>query len=226
MEIFLWLWFFESQFFFNIKSTLQFFKNAWLLPIVLHLFLIITCFYYLFLGYTQYYCDISYLLWILFKLIFSLVFLGFLIGFHFYINNFEEKEKENFHNSSKFFKHANAVNKICDNWIKKKGLISPLGQIIFFLGILNFLFSIFIIFYKSYNDNEECEEKLKHMLFWHGIFIICTNSLVLVCCIILIFFKLIPMLFNYLCPGFNTSLRGKLGKRKIDYSKYIDDYNK
>ena len=53
MELLLWLWYFDNNFFFKIKSTLFIYKFSWILPIIINIILTLICLYYLHLSDTE-----------------------------------------------------------------------------------------------------------------------------------------------------------------------------
>jgi hypothetical protein len=112
MDLLLWLWFYDKNFFFGIESTIQFYKNSWILPFIYHLVMIFICFYYLYLESKDYYnCDISFHMWHFLSIIIHFIFSIILFIFRFYISQIQESELNYFDNSKKVLPKVRTLEK-------------------------------------------------------------------------------------------------------------------
>lgn len=214
MELLLWLWFYDPIFLFNLKTSLQFYKNAWILPMIIHSFLLFAGLYYLNLH-ESYSCNESYKLWLTVKFFISFLFLGLLVLFRFHISSFEEEEKNYFSNSIQVQPDSKAARKKSDEWIKRKTLLSPYSLIILFMSVMLIFFSFFTIGLYSYDINSRCDDKLKKVLLYHPIFILVTNSPVVIGAIIMAVGKGMPLIMN----SFKKTDINKKFRNGLDYDK-------
>ena len=201
MELLLWLWYYDKYFFFGIESTIQFYKNSWILPFIYHLVMIFICFYYLYLENKDYYnCDISFHMWHILSIIIHFIFSIILFIFRFYISQIQESELNYFDNSKKVLPKVRTLEKKIYYWIKQKTLQSPLGFIILFFAVIIFFGSIILIITYDFDMDSRCDKKLKNIIFWYSVLILITNSPAILCGIIMFFTKIIPALINIFCP--------------------------
>ena len=92
MELLLWLWFYDPRWFFNFKISVDCYKNAWLIPLFLHLFLMFVCLYYLQISET-FSCDRSLKLWLYSRTFFSFLLSVTIVFFQVKISKVNRKEK-------------------------------------------------------------------------------------------------------------------------------------
>lgn len=207
MELLLWLWFYNKYFFFGIESTIQFYKNSWILPFIYHIVMIFICFYYIYLEEKNYYnCDISYHMWHFFSIFIHLIFSLILISFRFQISKIQEKESKYFSNSKKILPEIRTLEKKIYYWIKQKTLQSYLGLLILFFSIIYFFGSITIILIYDFELDDRCDKKLKNILFWYSILYLITNSPFIFCGFIMLISKVFPCFFYiFFSKNFNRN---------------------
>ena len=228
MEVLLWLWFYDSNFFFNIKTTLQFYKNAWVLPIITHIIVCFVCMYYLYIS-DDNDCNEAFRLWQTLKFFISFLLMALLIYFIISINSYEKEEKNKFNNIKKVIYMGNTVKTKADIWIKRKTLLSPFGFLIFFFGVIYLFGSIFMMTIYKFDKHNICDQKLKNLLFWHSLFVILTNSPVIISLLIMLFTKFIPKIvrsvFPKCCTGPKLLCDSCQVKSPQEIKSYIKDYN-
>lgn len=228
MEVFLWLWFYDSNFFFNIKTTLQFYKNAWVLPIITHIIVCFVCMYYLFIS-DDNDCNEAFRLWQTLKFFISFLLMALLVYFIISINSCEKEEKSRFKNTKRVIHLGNTVKTKADIWIKRKTLLSPFGFLIFFFGVIYFFGSIFMMSIYTFDKHNICDQKLKNLLFWHSLFVLITNSPVILSLLIMFFTKVVPMLINKLHPSVSNIEKLQQDELRFkslqEIKSYIKDYN-
>lgn len=184
MEILLWLWFYDKNLFFNINTTIQFFKNSWILPIIIHSFIVICSIYYLCLKAKI--CNVSYNFWMCFYFIFSCFNIAFLILIR-SICDKEIKKEENNNNTDPEQQKKNKI--IIERKVKRNALTSSIGILILYIGIIHFIFNIFSMIFYHKAEKEECNKILKTMLIYYGLFNISINLPILIGIIVLIIKK-------------------------------------
>lgn len=227
MELFFWLWFYDSQFFFNIKTSLQFYKNSWIIPIVAHIFVCFVCMYYLFIS-EKNECNEAFRIWQTLKFFISFIFMALLIYFVIYINSYEEEEKKKYKNVKRVIKGGKTVNDRAGEWIRRKTLVSSFGVLILFLGVLYFFGSLFMMCIYEFDLHDVCDQKLRNLLFWQSLFVILTNSPAIIMLLIMLFTKCIPMILSAINPSLPSKMRqtGNCCKKSpADMNKYIKDYS-
>ena len=226
MELLLWLWYFDNNFFFKIKSTLFIYKFSWILPIIINLILTLICLYYLHLSDTEkYHCNNSFELWQTFKAYFNCLFSIILIYFIYIIKKYEEKEKKYFENSNKIQPKTKTIINKSYYWIKRKTLISPIGIIILYLSVINVFSSFFLVFIYHFNDNVYCDKLLKNILIYYSIFIIITNCPAILSFLIMFLFKGIFYIKNYFSPNRNVSTVHTDDCRGKNLNDYVQNYS-
>jgi hypothetical protein len=222
MELLLWLWFYDPRWFFNFKISIICYKNAWLIPLFLHMFLMFVCLYYLQISET-FSCDRSLRLWLYSRTFFSFLLSVTIVFFKFKILKVYNKEIAYFDNAKKIYPILNYSMKQYDYWIRRKSLISTPGILLLFLGLISFFWSYLIIsFYHFQNYYSKCDVKIQRLLNLHSLFILIGNIPLLAIIIILLFTKLSSVLCAFACPGFLISLSKCITKEKpnVEIIKY------
>ena len=227
MEVLLWLWLYNSTFLFNIKSTLQFFKNIWILPIVTHIFVCFVTLYYLHLS-AKYKCDESFRIWQTLKFFLSFLFMALLFVFKYVISSFESEMKTHLQKISKIQDNIKRSIDNCGTIIKRKTLTSPFGMLILFFGGIYFFGSFFIVVIYTYDNKNICDDKLKNILKYHSMFVLITNAPLIVSCVVLLFTKGCIGVISLCSETAGNKIRnaccGCWNKPRKDYKKLIKDY--
>lgn len=223
MELLLWLWFYDPRWFFNVKISVLCYKNAWLIPLFLHLFMMFVCLYYLQISET-FSCDKSLKLWLYARTFFSFLISATIIFFKFKISQVYQKEIDYFDNAKRVYPSLNYSMKNYDYWIRRKSLISTSGIILLLLGIISLFWSYMIIsFYHFQNYYSTCDIKIQKLLNMQSIIIIVGDAPLLFIIIILLLMKIGSLISAFACPGcliyFSKSCSSE--KPKVEIFKYI-----
>ncbi len=142
--------------------------------------MIIASIYYIILGHTiEYSCDTTFFLWQTLFIFISLFFTVFEILFRVLIDKENKKINTSFQvgkentTSTSVRDTVIAKNKdIIYSLVKKATLIHPIGLMIFFLSIIQFIGSILLMICYRFDEYDNCDEKLKKLLFYYSLFII------------------------------------------------------
>ena len=222
MELLLWLWFYDPRWFFNFKISIICYKNAWLIPLFLHMFLMFVCLYYLQISET-FSCDRSLRLWLYSRTFFSFLLSITIVFFKFKILKVYNKEIAYFDNAKRIYPILNYSMKQYDYWIRRKSLISTPGILLLFLGLISFFWSYLIIsFYHFQNYYSKCDVKIQRLLNLHSLFILIGNIPLLAIIVILLLTKLSSVLSAFACPGCLISISKCITseKPKVEIIKY------
>jgi hypothetical protein len=222
MELLLWLWFYDPRWFFNFKISIICYKNSWLIPLFLHMFLMFVCLFYLQISET-FSCDRSLRLWLYSRTFFSFLLSVTIIFFKFKILKVYNKEISYFENAKKIYPVLNYSMRQYDYWIRRKSLLSTSGIILLFLGIISLFWSYLIItFYHFENYYTKCDIKIQRLLNMHSLCIFIGNIPLLAVLIILLFTKLSSALLAFTCPSLLVAVSKCTTKEtlKVEISKY------
>jgi hypothetical protein len=201
MELLLWLWFYDPRWFFNFKISIICYKNAWLIPLFLHMFLMLVCLYYLQISET-FSCDRSLRLWLYSRTFFSFLISITIVFFKFKILKVYKKEIGYFDNAKKIYPVLNHSMRQYDYWIRRKSLISTPGILLLCLGLISFFWSYLIIsFYHFQNYYSKCDVKIQRLLNLHSLFTLIGNlPLILIICFLIVM-KFSSLVAAFTCPG-------------------------
>lgn len=222
MELLLWFWFYDPRWFFNFKISIICYKNSWMIPLFLHLFLMVVCLYFLQISDT-FSCDRSLRLWLYSRTFFSLMISVTIVCFMFKILKIYYKEISYFDNAKRIFPMLSHSMKPYDYWIRRKSLISTPGILLLFLGLISFFWSALIIsFYHFQNYYSQCDVKIQKLLTLHSIFILVGNVPFFIVVMVLLLTKISSLVSAFLCPGclIATSKIMINEKPKIEIMKY------
>jgi len=222
MELLLWLWFYDTRWFFNLKISVICYKNSWLIPLFLHIFLMVVCLYYINISAT-FSCDKSLRLWLYSRTFFSFLISVTIICFMFKISKVYKDENSYFDNAKKIYPALKNNMKQYDFWIRRKSLISTPGILLLILGLISLFWSYLIIsFYHFQNYYADCDIKVQKLLSVHSFFIILGNVPLTLIILILIFIKIGSFICAYVCPGCLISVSKMCSPEypKIDVIKY------
>lgn len=223
MELLFWLWYYDSKFFFDIKSSIQFYKNSIILPALIHLFICFTGLYYLYLT-EFYHCDEAFFIWQTYKIFFSFIFITVLFFFRLEIISYEKKEKSYYDKANQIYPQSLSVLDKADYWIKRNTLLSNMGIMVLFLSVISVSSSIFILCIYSFDRANVCDMKLKSILYYHSIFILASNSPLAVSCFTMLFTKLLPVISAFTCPTLLMKIRNAFYKDEIVIKPYSNKY--
>lgn len=222
MELLLWLWFYDLRWFFNFKISINCYKNAWILPLFLHSFLMIVCLYYLQISET-FSCDKSIRLWLYTRTFFSFLLSICIVFFMKKIIEVNDKEQKSFEIPSKVMPCLDKNMKQYDFWIRRQSLLSTPGILLLFLGMVSMFWSFLIIsFYHFQNYYFTCEIKIQRLLNAHSFFILLGNAPLVIIFSMMILYKMICFISAFLCPTLLMKLsKGSNNtKIKVDLIKY------
>jgi hypothetical protein len=221
MELLLWMWFYDSRWFFNFKISVKCYKYAWLLPLFIHLILAIICFYLMHTTDTPN-CEETVKLWLLSRAFFYVLISLNIIVFILKIQEVYEKENSYFENAKKIYPYLDMIENTSnqfDYWIRRKSLISTSGVLLLFLGIISLFWSYLIInLYYFENRLNGCDEYILALLNFNSFLIFAGNVPLFVVIFVLILVKLGSFISAYACPGYLIYL-GKLNSK--DRTKYF-----
>jgi hypothetical protein len=200
MELLLWLWFYDPRWFFNFKISINCYKNAWLIPLFLHLFCMLLCLYYIQYS-DSFQCDNSLKLWLASRTFFSFLISINIVFFKFKIMKVYYKEIGFFDTSKKIYPILKYSMKQYDYWIRRKSLISTPGILLLLLGLISLFWSYLIIsFYHFQNYYQNCDVKIQQLLNFHSLLIFIGNIPLIAVVFILLAMKLGSLLAAFACP--------------------------
>ena len=201
MELLLWFWFYDPRWFFNLKISIICYKNAWLIPLFLHMFLMFVCLYYLQISET-FTCDRSLRLWLYSRTFFSFLISINILFFKFKIIKVYNKEIGYFDNAKKIYPILKYSMRHYDYWIRRKSLISTAGIILLILGFISLFWSYLIIsFYHVQNYYSQCDVKIQKLLNFQSLFIFLGNVPLIIIIIFLLVIKVTSLISAFLCPN-------------------------
>ena len=222
MELLLWLWFYDPRWFFNLKISIICYKNAWLIPLFLHMFLMFVCLYYLQISET-FTCDRSLRLWLYSRTFFSFLISVNILFFKFKIIKVYNKEIGYFDNAKKIYPVLKYSMRHYDYWIRRKSLISTAGIILLILGFISLFWSYLIIsFYHVQNYYSQCDLKIQKLLNFHSLFIFLGNVPLIMIIVFLLVIKVSSLIAAFLCPNCLISFSKCLSSEtpKLEIMKY------
>jgi hypothetical protein len=222
MELLLWLWFYDHRWFFNIKFTIFWYKNAWLLPLFLHLFSMSLCIYFLQIS-EVFKCDESLVLWLQARTFFSFLISLNIILFKFKIQDEYNEEITYFDSAKKVYPILSNQMKHYDFWIRRKSLISATGVFLFVLGMISLFWSYLIIsFYHFHNYYKYCDVTIQRYIRFHSLMIFIGNVPIILLILLLVAIKLGAFMGAYLCPSWSILISKYFNseKPKIEINKY------
>ena len=215
MELLLWLWFYDTRWLFNFKVSIILYKNAWLIPLFLHVFLMIVCLYYLQIAQT-FSCDQSLRLWLYTRTFFSFLLSITIIFFMIKISEVNKKEQGAFETPAKIMPSLKNNMNQYEFWIRRKSLLSTPGILLLFLGLVSLFWSLLIIsLYHFQSYYFQCEVKIQRLLNTHSFIIILGNSPLLIIFLIMLMIKVSSLVSAFLCPNVLISISKMCSKKKV-----------
>ena len=222
MELLLWLWFYDTRWLFNFKMSIICYKNAWLIPLFLHSFLMIVCLYYLQISST-FDCDKSLRLWLYTRTFFSVLLASTIIFFMVKISQVNDKEQKSFETPVKIMPALENNMRQYDYWIRRKSLLSTPGILLLFLGLVSLFWSCLIIsFYHFQEYYFKCETRIQTLLNVHSFFIILGNLPLALIFAVMLIVKVGSFICAFLCPNFLIAISKFFSKQKmkVDIIRY------
>lgn len=177
MELFLWLYFYDNRWLFNLKVPVNIYKYIWILPICIHSILISAAIYYLQFAH-NFVCSDSVRIQLYQRTMFSFLICLNIIIFMVKITHFYEKENNYFSKAKRVFPILNHRIQEYDYWIRRNSLFSTSGMLLLFQSIISFVWS----FYYAVNNPQslnQCNSKFEQIFDFHSDFIAYSNCLVL-----------------------------------------------
>lgn len=201
MELLLWMWFYDSRWFFNFKLSVKCYKHAWFLPLLIHLLLAGLCFYFLYTSDSPN-CDAALKLWLFSRTFFSVLISVNILVFIEKIGTVYNKEHAFFENAKKVYPSVSGAIDNYDYWIRRKSLISTPGVLLLFLGIISMFWSYIIInLYYFENKFAGCDQKILSLLNFNSVLIFVGNFPLLVLIALLVIIKIGSFICAFFCPG-------------------------
>jgi hypothetical protein len=225
MELLLWMWFYDTRWFFNFKISVKCLKYAWYVPLVINLGLALLCL----LIYTpkEDTCAPSLFLWLYSRAAFSFIISLNIIIFLFKISSVYKKERYYFNNARKIYPALNEYMNHYDFWIRRRSLISTPGVMLFIMGFISLFWSYLMMKLYFYEDKfEGCNNRLIALLNFNSILIFIGNVPLLIVIITLVLVKVFFFLSAFLCPGIlarSVKYINKDSSMRQDYMKNIED---
>lgn len=202
MELLLWMWLYDSRWFFNYKVSIKLYKWIWSIPLLMHLIISILGLYDLFQERNNYTCENSLKIWLLCRIFFSLILSLNIMVFMHKISSSYLKENSFFENAKRVFPYLNEYNNDYDFWIKRNSLISTSGIFLLILGFISLFWSYLIMnMYFYENKFMKCGEFNDNLLKLNSIFVFIGNIPLILVVIILISVKFIVLSSAFLCPN-------------------------
>lgn len=219
MELLLWLWLYDVRWFFNLRISVSYYKNAWLIPLLLNACLVIICIYHFQLNDISF-CDKSIKLWLYTRAFFSLLISLTSIFFIVKISEICKKEQNAFENPIKIMPILENSMKHYEFWIKRKSLLSTPGILLLFLGFVSLFWSCLITWFNTAEHLYTCDSQVISLLMTHSIFIIACNSPIALVFVFMILIKLSCFVSAYLCPNLLISTSKSSKKFQSDIIRY------
>jgi len=213
MELLLWLFFYDSRWFFGSKASVNTLKLLWYIPLLSHIIFVSYCafilistkitkeFHPIILNDIFNDCRDLLKLWIYSRIVFSFLISFFIIFFQIKSSKIESEEKKFFRNAEAIFPMVPKDSSNYDYWIIRKSLMSCEGIALFFLGIISFLWSFIMInFHYLANKFQGCDYNLILTINVISIFIFVGNIPVLILFFFTVLLKINSFFCSYLCP--------------------------
>lgn len=201
MELLLWMWFYDHRWFFDVKISLNVFKQTWLIPFIYNLFLSTICFIECFRN-KMGKCEPSMKIWL-----FSRAFFSFMISLNiiFFIKKITEshyKEIKGFENTIKVYpKLKETLNKY-DFWIRRKSLISTSGILLLILCLISCFWSYMMINYYFIQDKfQGCNENILNLVYLNNMIALIGNLPLFIMFVFVVVIKITFIIIAFVSPS-------------------------
>jgi hypothetical protein len=205
MELLLLLWFYDDRWFFNLNISVTCYRNSWLIPLILNLFILGVSIYYLQVDAT-FKCHKTFQTWLISRAVFCFLIAINIIIFMWNISKIYNKEKKFLEKAKKIYPEIEEYHHLptvqFDDLVRRKSLFTISGISLLVLGLVSLFWSYLIIsFYKLNNYYVECDLKIKAFLEFHSFFIFIGNFPVIFLFVCMVLVKLASLISAYLCPS-------------------------
>lgn len=222
MELLLWMWFYDSRWFFNFKIRIKYYIYIWFLPLIIHLLITVSCLYFLSAIETPE-CEPTLKHWLFQRTFFSLIISIIIIIFIIKVKNEYIKENSYFSNAKKIYPTLEANLYHYDYWIRRKSLISTSGIILLLLSIISLYWSyIMISLYLIQNKFQGCSHDVLILLNCNSFFVFTGNMPLLLAMIFMSLIKLTSFISAYVCPRWMIYLSVKWPSKSIVRDYFIN----
>jgi hypothetical protein len=224
MELFLWLYFYDSRWLFNLKVPVRIYKYIWIIPFMIHFIFLMITFYY-FDKSNNPTCQLTTKLWLYHRLLYSILISINIIIFMIKIQIEYRKEKNALLKASQVYPALK--NKIYENdyWIRRNSLISTPGITLLFLSIVSLFWTYLIIGIQNKKIYESCDVKLQNIVDIQT-YVFCYSNLIL-CSIFstMVIIKLTALFMDNLFPNLSVKLWNLVKLRKSVFKRHYKEKN-
>ena len=220
MELFLWLYFYDNRWLFNLKVPVNIYKYIWILPISLHSILISVGIYYLEIA-DNFRCDESLRIWLMHRILFSFLICLNMIVFMVKIGRAYEKENSYYEKARRVYPILNSSIHEYDYWTRRNSLFSTPGVLLLIQGIISLFWSYFIT--RLYKDHyySSCDLRLQQVLNIHSILIWYCNVALLAIFSVMSLLKVFFFITGCLNPNFFIKLSHLIHRKKSNLKIYF-----
>ena len=205
----LWLWFYDSRWFFDFNISIACYKKLWLLPLFTNILLIGVCVYFITLKEILT-CDNSLVFWLYSRILFSLFLSIIIISFIKKISESNSQENIFIQRAIKIFPSVKGKCISYETLIKRRSINSIRGIILLVLSVISLLWSYTIVaFHNLENFSGGCNLKINTFLNLHSYIIVLGNMPFIIICFIFGFMKIGSYCSSYICPNFLIKLSNK-----------------
>jgi hypothetical protein len=202
----LWLWFYDSRWFFDFNISIACYKKLWLLPLFTNILLIGVCVYFITLK-EIFTCDNSLVFWLFSRILFSSLISIIIISFIKKISESNSQENLFIQRVIKIFPSVKGKNSSYETLIKRRSINSVRGIILLVLSVISLLWSYTIVaFHLLENYYGGCNLKINTFLNFHSYLIVLGNMPFIIICLIFGFMKIGSYSSSYICPNFLIKL--------------------
>lgn len=190
MELFLWLYFWDNRFFFNLKVPVRIYKYSWFVPLFVHSILIFVGVYYLDIS-SNFKCVESLKLWLYHRIVLSFLICLNMIIFMIKISQAYDRETAYFSKARQAYPILKDTIHEYDYWIRRNCLFSTSGVLLLIQGLISFFWSYMIAALYKDHYYDSCDTRVQQVLNAHSYFIWYGNVILLVILCSMVFIKLL-----------------------------------
>jgi hypothetical protein len=221
MELLLWLYLFDSRWFFKLNIPLDIYKLLWLIPLTMHLIEFIISLYDLGIS-SNHHCLDSIKTWLYNRCIFSLLISLNIFFFVKKISHEYEKENNHIQQGKKAYPILKTRINEHDFWIRRNSLLSRTGMFLLFQGFVSFVWSFLIIkqFSKENHQFGPCDVNIQHIISAHSYFILYANFLLFCVFASMVTIKIIFNILGHYFPHAFVKISKLCYRKKSNIRKY------